>query len=114
MTFSASFIVGASEKSGNLKSYYFQLPSQSLGASLNELSDVTRVSFLFPYELVENKRGNSIQGQYTLQQALDLLLEGSELVGEFSKDKVFLIKPLVVKKNNNSLEERFIKEQFLY
>ena len=109
MTFSASFIVDASEQSGNITTYHFQLPSQSLGASLNALSDVTRVSFLFPYELVENKRGNSIQGQYTLQQALDLLLEGSELVGEYSKDKVFLIKPLVIKKDNKRLEEIDVK-----
>ena len=47
------------------KQYEFNIPVQSLSQSLNKLSDVAKMSFLFPYDLVENKAGNSVQGRYT-------------------------------------------------
>lgn len=98
--FSFAYIASAKENKKIDKVYKFNIPSQSLSESLNSLSDIARISFLFPYDLVENKQGNSIRGQYTVQQALNLLLDGSNLKGELSNHKAFLIKPLAIKKEN--------------
>ncbi|MGJ8679389.1 TonB-dependent receptor domain-containing protein [Paraglaciecola sp.] len=81
--------------------YDFNIPVQSLSQALNELSDVAKISFLFPYELVENKTGSLVQGKYTVQQALSLLLKNSGLEGELSDKKAFVIKPLSPKSQNN-------------
>ncbi len=81
--------------------YEFNIPVQALSKSLNKLSDVAKISFLFPYDLVENKKGNSVQGNYTISQALTVLLQGTNLEGELSDKKAFLIKPLSKNKYNN-------------
>lgn len=74
--------------------YLFEIPVQSLGLSLGTLSEITERNFLFPYDLVENEKGNPVQGRFTAQQALDVLLNGTGLEGQLSDKRVFLIKPL--------------------
>lgn len=91
------------------KVYHFSIPSQPLSQSLNNLSDTARISFLFPYELVQSKRGNPVKGYYTVQQALDLLLQNSNLEGELSNNKAFLIKPK--KANNKNFEVNHMNTQ---
>ena len=81
--------------------YEFNIPAQPLNKSLNKLSDIAKISFLFPYELVENKNGNSIQGNYTVEQALNMLLKGTKLGGDLSHNKAFLIMPLSKNRYNN-------------
>ncbi len=51
--------------------YQFNIPMQPLAKSLSELSNQTQTLVLFPYELVEKHRGNAIEGQFTLLQAID-------------------------------------------
>lgn len=80
--------------------YEFNIPTQSLSQSLNELSDIAKISFLFPYDLVKDKSGSSVVGHYTVQKALSLLLNNSGLTGELSDKKAFLIKPLSPNANN--------------
>ncbi|GAA6173711.1 TonB-dependent receptor [Colwellia sp. KU-HH00111] len=83
------------------REYEFNIPVQSLGKSLNKISDIAKISFLFPYDLVENKTGNSVQGKYSVQQALTMLLQNTNLVGELSAKRAFLIKPLTTNNNYN-------------
>jgi iron complex outermembrane receptor protein len=71
--------------------YQFTLPVQSLATSLNALSNQTQTLVLFPYDLVENRKGNAVTGQYTLGQAIDLLLLNTGLVGGLSKKEVMMI-----------------------
>jgi TonB-dependent receptor len=102
--FCLTFTVTAKEYSTIYRKYEFNIPTQPLDKSLNTLSDISKISFLFPYDLVENKNGNSVQGHYSVQQALNILLKGSSLEGELSNKKAFLIKPIIIKEtNNNSL-----------
>ena len=70
------------------KKYFFDIPSQSLSKSLGTVSELTERYFLFPYDLLEKKEGNSINGWYTAQQALDLLLQDTGFVGELSDKNV--------------------------
>ncbi|MDO6489375.1 TonB-dependent receptor [Colwellia sp. 6_MG-2023] len=81
--------------------YEFNIPIQPLSQSLNDLSDVAKISFLFPYDLVKNKTGSLVQGQYSVQEALSVLLQNSDLEGELSDKKAFLIKPLSPNINYN-------------
>jgi len=96
-----TFNVEAKEDKKIKEKYEFNIPVQSLSQSLNELSDIAKISFLFPYDLVENKTGSSVKGNYTVQQALTVLLNSSGLEGELSDKKAFLIKPLSPNTNNN-------------
>ncbi|WP_160173482.1 TonB-dependent receptor [Thalassotalea sp. ND16A] len=73
--------------------YEFNIPAQPLSQSLNQLSDLSEISLLFPYDLVENKMGSPVKGLYTAQQALTIILRKSGLEGELSDKKVFLITP---------------------
>ncbi len=87
--------VAAKEEARIDRKYEFNIPVQSLSLSLNKLSDIAKVSFLFPYDLVKNKKGSSVKGQYSLQQALTILLKNTNLEGELSQNRAFLIKPLI-------------------
>lgn len=110
--FALTFTVTAKEYPKVNGKYEFNIPAQPLNQSLNTLSDIAKISFLFPYDLVENKKGNSVQGHYNVQQALNLLLQGSNLEGELSNRKAFLIKPLTIKEaNNNSFGKEKMKTQ---
>ena len=94
--------VVAEETSKVDRRYEFDIPVQPLARSLNIVSDIANISFLFPYELVENLEvPRDIQGRYTVEQVLNLLLKGSNLEGELSNDRAFLIRPLTDKKDNN-------------
>lgn len=72
-------------------SYKFNIPVQPLVKSLNELSNQTETLVLFPYELVEKRKGNAINGQFTLAQAIEELLRNTGLVGGLSKKEVMMI-----------------------
>jgi TonB-dependent receptor len=110
--FCLTFTVTAKEYPTIKRKYEFDIPTESLDKSLNTLSDISKISFLFPYDLVENKKGNSVQGHYSVQQALNILLKGSSLEGELSNKKAFLIKPIIIKEtNNNSLGKQNMKTQ---
>ncbi|GAC17836.1 TonB-dependent receptor [Paraglaciecola arctica] len=73
------------------KKYPFALPVQSLATSLNALSNQTQTLVLFPYDLVENRKGNAVNGQYTLAEAINILLLNTGLVGGISEKEVLMI-----------------------
>ena len=77
------------------KVYQLNIPSQSLIESLSALSEVTNRLSLFPYELVKTKQSKRLVGFYTAQQALDILLDNSGLVGQLVGDDIFILEPQV-------------------
>ena len=99
-----SFAVTAKEEVKIDKEYEFNIPAQSLNLSLNKLSDIAQVSFLFPYDLVKNKKGSSVKGRYSMQKALSILLKNTSLEGELSKNRAFLIKPLIKDMGNEKMK----------
>jgi outer membrane receptor protein involved in Fe transport len=105
------FNASAKEMAKTDRKYEFNIPTQPLSQSLNKLSDIANISFLFPYDLVENKEGRSVQGTYTIQQALTILLKNSNLEGNISGKKTFLIKPLMTK--NNTGKEKMNSQKTL-
>ncbi len=83
------------------KEFEFSFPDQPLAKSLNTLSDIAKISFLFPYDLVVHKSGRAVEGRYAVQQALDILLEDSGLYGELANNHAFSIKRVSPDVDNN-------------
>ena len=102
---SLAFNVAAEETTKAPRKYDLDIPAQPLSQSLNKLSDIGKISFLFPYNLVKNKESKPIQGNYTIQQALNLLLVNTNLEGELSSKRAFLIKPLIIHKDKSGTEQ---------
>jgi iron complex outermembrane receptor protein len=73
--------------------YLFSIPRQELSTSLHQLSDVTETSFLFAYNLTQEKVGNPVKGKYSVQTALNILLKDTGLTGKLSDKQVFVIVP---------------------
>ena len=87
--------------------YKFALPVQPLATSLNELSNQTKTLVLFPYDLVENRKGNAVNGQYTLGQAIEILLLNTGLVGGLSKKEVMMISQTQSAAPTKKIEEEY-------
>ena len=73
--------------------------SMNAADALNSLARQTGVTLLFPYDLARSRQANAVNGQYTLQQALDLILQGTGLSGGLS-DKGILTISLVRSKEH--------------
>lgn len=71
--------------------YYFNIESQSLTQSLNELSNQTDSLILFSYDLVEKRNASTVVGYFTVHQALEQMLVGTGLVGGRSRKGVLTI-----------------------
>ena len=81
--------------------YDINLPSQTVARSLNGLSEQTGIPVLFPYDLAKNRQANPVAGQYTLLQALDILLKGTSLSGGLSDKGVLMISTVESETPNN-------------
>jgi len=71
--------------------YNINLPAQSVAEALTSLSEQTDVLVLFSYDVAEARKGNPVVGKFTLQGALDLLLQGTGLSGGLSDKGVLTI-----------------------
>src|SRR6185503_17656186 len=66
------------------QTYSFDLPSQSLSASLREYARISSQQIIFTETLVAGKTAPALHGSYGPSQALSLLLAGSGLTVERS------------------------------
>ncbi|MCW2479943.1 secretin and TonB N-terminal domain-containing protein [Candidatus Symbiopectobacterium sp. NZEC135] len=72
-----------------------QLPAQSLEKSLMQLARQTGVNFGADSQLVAGKQAPALSGSYSVEQALEALLRGTNLYAEPTDDgKGFIIRPL--------------------
>ena len=60
--------------------YSFNLPEQALADSLRAIGQQTEMNILFEPEAVKNARSPALRGQYTVDEAIRLLLTGTKLV----------------------------------
>lgn len=83
-------VSAATEKEqGNL--YLFEIPSQKVEDALNRVAQQTRHQLLFSFDLVKPLESPALVGKYTVQQALNRLLEGSNLSGRVTGRGVIVI-----------------------
>jgi hypothetical protein len=92
--------------------HQFDIPRLPLSVALHKISDISEASFLIPYDLVDHKKGKPVNGQYTTQQALDILLEGTGFQGVLSEHRVFLIKLTSTSKHTDKTPKQTKKSLF--
>jgi len=73
--------------------YVFEIPSQKVEDALNQVAQKTGHQLLFSVELVELLKSPALVGDFSVQQALNRLLEGSNLSGRVTGRGVIVIVP---------------------
>ena len=76
------------------KMYSINIAMQSMPEALTQLSKQTDIQVIFPYQLAKDKTANAVNGRFSVEHALALLLEGTGLSGGLSKKNVLMISPL--------------------
>src|SRR5579862_2473769 len=69
------------------------IPAQDLGSALKALSAAANEQLLFSDEIVAGHRAAALKGEFTADDALAILLKGSDLKVERTKSGVLLIRP---------------------
>ena len=85
------FFINALADENTERKYYLDIQQQSVARALTRLSEQADVQVFFPYNLTKGKTANAIKGNFTVLQALDLMLKGSGLHGDVSKNGVLTI-----------------------
>ena len=80
--------------------YQINLPAQNVAKALTSLSEQTDLQVLFPYDIAEAWRANTVVGEFTLTEALSLLLNGTGLSGGLTDSGVVTIS----RKPSNKME----------
>jgi hypothetical protein len=70
----------------------FDIPPQVLAAAIPSFMHVTEVEVVFTPELVAGKRTTGVFGNFTVEEGLDVLLDGSGLSYTFTAPKTFTLK----------------------
>ena len=73
------------------KTHDLDIQQQSVAKALTVLSEQTDVQVFFPYNLTKGKTANAVKGNFTVLQAVDLMLDGSGLHGVISNEGVLTI-----------------------
>jgi len=69
----------------------FDIPAQPAGPALNEFARQADIALIFPYDLVANDRTRALQGRYTVDRGLAVLLDGTRLGYRRAVDGTYLI-----------------------
>lgn len=63
----------------------FDIPAQSLDSALTEYFRETGVQLLYDSALTAGRRSSAVRGNYSLREALRLLLAGTKLIARYSR-----------------------------
>ena len=74
----------------------FDIPSQQADLGLLEFARQAELTVAFPFEITQNKTTNRLVGYYTIDNALNLLLQNTGLFGSLSDQKAIKIESLGV------------------
>lgn len=74
----------------------FNIDSEQADVSLIEFAQQADLTIIFPYEKVQSRRANSLNGSFTIEQGISLLLEGTGLAASFERDGVVTIKRISI------------------
>src|SRR5258708_37336709 len=72
--------------------YSFNLPEQSLADSLRAIGQQTEMNILFEPDAVKNARSPALKGQYTVDEAIRLVLVGTKLEAQHTAVSNVVIK----------------------
>ena len=80
--------------------YQINLPAQNVAKALTSLSEQTDLQVLFTYDSAEARQANAVVGEFTLTEALSLLLNGTGLSGGLTDSGVVTVS----RKPSNKME----------
>ena len=80
--------------------YQINLPAQNVAKALTSLSEQTDLQVLFTYDSAEARQANAVVGEFTLAEALSLLLNGTGLSGGLTNSGVVTVS----RKPSNKME----------
>jgi outer membrane receptor protein involved in Fe transport len=72
----------------------FDIPADSTATALNDLAVQANVHLLFPFDVATTTQSPAIKGNYTVDQALDLILAGSGLEIASQTDDTITLRPV--------------------
>lgn len=76
----------------NTTQYFVNIPSSNAAEALNLLAEQTEALLIFPYDIVESRTANAVNGNYSIKEALDLILNDSGLITEISDGGVIRVR----------------------
>jgi iron complex outermembrane recepter protein len=108
LVFGLVFSLGAVADNIQAKEFKLNISSQDIEAALNELATQTESLLLFPYDPIHPIQSTPVRGWYTVEQALNLMLQNTDLQGSLTQSGVITIS---AKSPNKSSEERLMKSK---
>lgn len=82
---------GVAFAQGIAERYVFHIKEATLGEALEAIVELTDAQLIYPQKLATETGHNSVVGRYTIEEALDLLLEGSGFSGGLTKGGMIVI-----------------------
>ncbi|MEP4891948.1 MAG: TonB-dependent receptor [Aliiglaciecola sp.] len=93
------------------QSHNINVPVMNVADALNELAFQTDAILLFSYKDAKVRQSNAVVGDYTLQQAITLLLKDSGLISSLTEDGAIKISLSQNQKEQNSERVAEVKNQ---
>src|SRR3984957_14095019 len=84
-------VLGTGVAQGQDRSYHFDIANESLSQALRNFAQVCSQQVVFTEDIVSGQ-ATSLKGEFTVQGALDRLLEGTDLVAERSASGAIMIR----------------------
>lgn len=73
------------------REYEFRIEEETLGSALDAIVQQTELVILYPYELAEQAGVNSVIGQYTVREALEVMLRDTQFSGGLTEGGVMFV-----------------------
>ena len=73
------------------RKYEFRIEEETLGSALDAIVQQTELVILYPYELAEQAGVNSVIGQYTVREALEVMLRDTQFSGGLTEGGVMFV-----------------------
>lgn len=86
-----------SQPSQGLQTYQFDIQKQSVNSALIDLALQQNLNIVYLAEITKSLQANPLQGNYTLAQALNHLLQGTKLRASIVNNRVIQIEKVVLK-----------------
>lgn len=95
------------------RTYQLNLPEQTVAAALNSLSEQTDIQVLFPYDIAWSHSIKPVKGYYSIEQALQIMLQDTGLFGGLTDNGVIAISKLDVDQNSKGKNMNTTKKSLL-
>ena len=86
-----AMIVFAPPAQASSREYDFDIPEEQMAVALGMFAKQSSTPLLFPHDEVQQLRANDLQGRFTVEEALEVLLKDTGVTGHINEDGVLTI-----------------------